>query len=127
MDDAQLIAKFEDTTLENLPHDDHVRLVWLYTRADGADRAIERITQGLIAYTTARGSSSAFHATRTWAWAVLIANATLASAAEEFDEFLAAHPYFQRRDLLGDHYSGELLNSDAARASIVQPDLTPLS
>ena len=126
MHDAQLIAEFEDTTLPDLPHEDHVRLVWLYTRDLGREAAIDRIRDGLIAYTAARGSAEWFHATRTWAWAVLITDAMLASPASTFAEFLAQHPHFVRRDLLGDYYSDVLLNSDEARASIIEPDLTPL-
>lgn len=126
LDDDQLVAQFEDTTLPNLPHEDHVRLVWIYTRHGGADHAIERIRDGLIAYTAARGSSAHFHATRTWAWAVLIASATLNSPAEHFEMFLVKHPEFVRRDLLNDYYSDALLNSDAARAGIVAPDVAPL-
>ena len=126
MDDAQLLAEFEDTTLPDLPHEDHVRLVWLYTRSSGAEAAIERIRDGLIAYTAARGSAEWFHATRTWAWAVLIADATLASVAATFPVFFAQHPHFLRRDLLSDYYSDELLNSDEARASAREPDLRPL-
>ena len=124
--DDELVAQFEDTTLPDLPHEDHVRLVWLYTRAGGADHAIEWIRDGLIAYTAARGSAAWFHATRTWAWGVLITRASVASPADSFDAFLAAHPEFLRRDLLGDYYSEELLTSDAARASALEPDLRSL-
>ena len=127
MHDAELLAQFEDTTLPDLPHEAHVRLVWLYTRGGGTDYAIERIRDGLIAYTAARGSAGWFHATRTWAWAVLIADATLASRASTFAEFLTQHPPFLRRDLLGDYYSDALLTSDAARSAPVPPDLRPLS
>ena len=127
MDDADLVAQFEDTTLPDLPHEDHVRLVWLYTRSLGQDDAISRIRDGLIAYTAARGSAQWFHATRTWAWAVLIADATLASTALTFEAFLAQHPQFLRRDLLSDYYSDALLTSDGARASVREPDLRPLA
>lgn len=127
MDDADLVAQFEDTTLPDLPHEDHVRLVWLYTREFGLDAAIDRIRDGLIAYTAARGSAEWFHATRTWAWAVLIADATLASPAGTFAEFLAQHPRFLRRDLLSDFYSEALLKSDEARRSALPPDLAPLA
>jgi hypothetical protein len=126
LDDAELLAQFEDTTLPDLPHEHHVRLVWLYTRAGGADYAIERIRDGLIAYTAARGSAAWFHATRTWAWAVLITDATLTAPADTFAEFLDEHLRFIRRDLLSDFYSEALLNSDEARASIAQPDLAAL-
>jgi hypothetical protein len=127
LDDAGLVAQFEDTTLPDLPHEDHVRLVWLYTRVGGADYAIERIRDGLIAYTAARGSAAWFHATRTWAWAVLITDATLTAPVGTFADFLAQHPQFIRRDLLSDYYSDVLLNSDEARASIVRPDRAALA
>jgi len=100
-----------------------VRLVYLYAR-NGEDAAA-RIRDGLIAYTAARGSTSHFHETRTWAWAVLIENAA-AGFDGDFDAFWAQHPQFDRRDLLSDHYSDELLGSDAAHDAIVQPDLAPL-
>jgi hypothetical protein len=122
MDDDLLVAEFEATTLPELSHRDHVRLVFLYNKTGDA---AARTRAGLIAYTAARGSSSAFHETRTWAWAQLIAAA--AHGYDDFDAFWAAHPEFDRRDLLGDYYSGELLNSPEARASIVQPDLAPLT
>ena len=122
MNDQDLLAQFEDTTLADLSHRDHVRLVFLYSKTGDA---VARIRDGLIAYTAARGSSSAFHETRTWAWAQLIVAA--ADAFDDFDALWAAHPEFDRRDLLSDHYSDELLNSAEARASIVQPDLAPLT
>ena len=121
MDDNTLVAEFEATTLPDLTHRDHVRLVFLYSRTGDA---ASRIRDGLIAYTAARGSSSAFHETRTWAWAQLIVAA--ADGFDDFDAFWAAHPEFDRRDLLSDHYSAELLNSAEAHDSIVQPDLAPL-
>ena len=126
MDDGELVARFANATLQHLPHDDHVRLVWLYAREGGAEYAVKRIREGLIAYTAARGSSAHFHETRTWAWAVLIADATLASSAATFTDFLAEHPRFLRRDLLSGYYSEALLASDEARATIVQPDLATL-
>jgi hypothetical protein len=121
MDDAQLIAEFEATTLPELSHRDHVRLVFLYSKTTDA---AARIRDGLIAFTAARGSATAFHETRTWAWAELIVAA--ADAFDDFDALWAAHPEFDRRDLLSDYYSDALLNSPEARASIVQPDLAPL-
>jgi len=121
VNDLDLLAQFENTTLPDLTHRDHVRLVFLYNQTGDA---AARIRDGLIAYTAARGSSQHFHATRTWAWAELIVAA--AHGYDNFDALWAAHPEFDRRDLLSDYYSDELLNSDLARASIVSPDLAPL-
>lgn len=123
MNDADLLAQFEDTTLPNLSHRDHVRLVFLYTKTGDA---IARVRDGLRAYTAARGTAHYFHATRTWAWAVLIENAAR-DFDGDFDAFWAQHPQFDRRGLLSDHYSDELLGSDEAHDAIVQPDLAPLA
>ena len=122
MNDQDLLDQFEATTLPDLTHRDHVRLVFLYSRTGDA---AARIRDGLIAYTAARGSAHYFHETRTWAWAQLIVAAADAFVGD-FDAFWVAHPEFDRRDLLSDHYSDELLNSSAAHDAIVQPDLAPL-
>ena len=122
MNGQDLLDQFEATTLPELTHRDHVRLVFLYSRTGDA---AARIRDGLIAYTAARGSAHHFHETRTWAWAQLIVAAADAFVGD-FDAFWAAHPEFDRRDLLSDHYSDELLNSPGAHDSIVPPDLAPL-
>jgi hypothetical protein len=43
-----------------------------------------------------------------------------------FDTFIARHPQLLRRDLMSAHHSDELLFSEEARASFVEPDLIPL-
>lgn len=123
MDDAELVEQFEATTLPNLSHRDHVRLVFLYARSGDA---VGRIRAGLKAYTAARGTAHYFHETRTWAWAVLIEGAA-AGFVGDFDAFWDAHPEFDRRDLLGDFYSEKLLNSDAAHDAVCEPDLATLA
>jgi hypothetical protein len=126
MHDDELIERFEAVTLDGLPHLDHVRLVWLYARRDGLEQAYPHVRDGLVHFTTVRGSSTSFHETRTWAWAALIVAALASSSADTVDGFLAEHPEFERKDLLNDYYSTELLTSDAARAEVVQPDLLPI-
>lgn len=123
MDDATLVELFENTTLPALTHRDHVRLVFLYTR-DGDGYA--RVRDGLIAYTRARGSESAFHETRTWAWAVLV-EAAAEGFTGNFDDFWAQHPQFDRRDLLDDYYEPGVLTSDPARTSVLEPTLLSLA
>ena len=121
MDDTTLLAQFERCTLPELTHRDHVRLVFLYSRTGDA---YEQVRDGLLAYTASRASSTAFHETRTWAWAVLIASAANGFDGD-FDAFWMRHPEFDRRDLLDDYYS-DILKTDAARTTVLQPDLRPL-
>ena len=122
MDDATLLAQFEDCTLPELTHRDHVRLVFLYAQQG---EPYERVRAGLIAYTASRGSAQWFHETRTWAWAELIA-AAAADFDGDFDAFWMSHPEFDRRDLLTDYYS-DILTTDAARTTVLRPDLRPLA
>ena len=118
MDDDELIATFEDTSLPHLSHEDHVRLVFLFAQRHGPERAYERVRAGLIAYTVARGSFAQFHETRTWAWASLVAK-DAAGFAGDFPAFLAQHPRFVRRDLLAEFYSDEVLASSEARETVI--------
>ena len=122
MDDATLVAQFENCTLPDLTHRDHVRLVFLYSRGGAA---YPRIREGLINYTAYRGSSGAFHETRTWAWAQLV-EAAAAGYTGDFDGFWMQHPEFDRRDLLDDYYEPGTLTSDEARITVLQPTLRRL-
>lgn len=117
MDDATLVSQFEDCTLPELTHRDHVRLVFLYVQTG---EPYERVRAGLVAYTASRGSASAFP----WAWAALIA-ASAVGFSGGFDDFWMSHPEFDRRSLLDDYYS-DILTTDAARQTVLQPDLRPL-
>jgi len=123
MDDVELVSQFEDTSLPDLSHRDHVRLVYLYAVEGGADAAYARVRKGLIAYTSARGVSHYFHETRTWAWAQLVASATVADGDGGFDAFAARHPEFDRRDLLDDYYAPGVLDSQEAHDAVVEPTL----
>lgn len=122
MDDATLVEQFENCTLPELTHRDHVRLVFLYP-SEGA--AYHRIREGLLAYTASRGSSGAFHETRTWAWAQLVVSAA-AGFTGGFDDFWAQHPEFERRDLFDGYYTPGVLSTGEARTTVLRPTRRPL-
>lgn len=110
MNDDELVTAFDSGTLRAFPHELHVRLTQAkLARMPEAD-ALASIRRGIRAMA---GDSGKYHDTRTAAWVTLIA---------------AGLPLEQlhRRDLLNDYYSPELLNSQAARDSFVEPDLKPL-
>jgi hypothetical protein len=56
----------------------------------------------------------------------VVGHYALRAGEDDFDAFLAAHPQLLERDLLGAHYSGARLFSEAARAAFVEPDLVAL-
>ncbi len=131
LDDDALLAGFTADTLTSFSHDDHVRVAWLLcTRSGTSAEALEAMTTGIRAMAASRGLSDKFHATRTAAWLALVDAAAHDTAgappAADSQAFLARHPELLDRAALDAYYSAGLLNSDAARAGFVAPDLAPL-
>lgn len=126
MDDDEFLDAFRCGTLTDLPHLNHVRVVYLVTRRQGSDDAISLARRGLRALADAAGVPDKYHETRTVAWARIIADRTIAAPGRSFAEFMELHPELRRKELLGDYYSTELLTSPRARAEFVPPDLRPI-
>ena len=67
--DAEFKARFLDTTLgtDQFHHADHVRMAWLFVTEHGMPHALDRFPAALRRYADAKGATSLFHATITWA------------------------------------------------------------
>lgn len=127
--DAEFIRDFESCELPNssFHHADHVRLTWVYVRRFGEVAAGDLITHGIIQFATHYGSPQKYHHTMTRAWVRLVAAAWRATPeANRFEDFVALHPHLLDRSALADYYSASHLDSAAARASWIEPDLRPL-
>ncbi|WP_147448676.1 hypothetical protein [Corallococcus terminator] len=127
MDDKTFLERFSRGELSEFPHLDHVRVVYLHTRATDRDTAVELTRTGLRLLTHRLGVPEKFHETVTVAWARLVGERAAVEPCRDFTSFLEHHPRFRRKDLLGDYYSGEVLFSAEARARFVEPDLRPLA
>ncbi len=121
MDDAALIDGFEAGTLEQFPHEDHLRVVFGFVVRHGRAEALDRVSAGILRMATAKGAPEKFHVTRTVAWTELVASAAdeCTTSAELFER----HPELLRRDLLDDYYSAGRLTTDEARTTFVAPDV----
>ena len=127
MDDAEFLRRFEDCTLEDFRHRDHVRLAWLYLRAYGWDGALDRVRLGIRRFATHHGAARKYHETMTVAWLALVAAAMEAEpGAAGFDDLLEAHPRLLESGALSEHYSPAVLASDLAREAWIEPDLRPI-
>jgi hypothetical protein len=127
--DDEFARAFESCELagELFHHADHVRLTWIYVRQLGERAATERVMAGIRRFATHNGSPQKFHYTQTCAWVRLIAAAHLSSPElVTFAEFIATHPELLGSDALGRYYSKALLDSPAARAGWVEPDISAL-
>jgi hypothetical protein len=123
MTDHELLAAFEDTSLEPFHHRDHVRVTFLYVRAFGEKGTRERLGPAILRYAEARNAGEKYHETITQAWIGLVA---ARADAESFEAMLAAHPELLNKDLLNGYYSPERLKSAEARTLWLEPDLRPL-
>ena len=56
MDDAALIAGFEAGTLEQFPHEDHLRVVFGLVVRQGRAAALEQVSAGILRMATAKGA-----------------------------------------------------------------------
>ncbi|MGN6870073.1 MAG: hypothetical protein ACTHMY_16900 [Solirubrobacteraceae bacterium] len=125
LSDEEFLEHYEAHALKDFSHQDHLRMAFAYARRGGEDAAV-RGARRIRGFAEALGVPGKYHDTLTVAWARIVGRLAVTSSAPSFEEFLAQHPHLQQRDLLGAHYSRDLLFSDAARAAFVEPDLAPL-
>jgi hypothetical protein len=129
LNDEEFVAEFESCRLPaaQFHHTDHIRLAWIYLRKMGEPGAAERMAESIQRFAAHIGKPEKFHVTMTRAWIRLVAAARERTPhATSFSEFVTAHPHLLDKDSLLKHYSKDRLESAAARACWLEPDLIPL-
>ena len=129
--ERQFIADFENLTLDpaTFDHRAHVYLTWLYLRDDSLseEQALERVGDGLRSFAAHHGAHGKYSQTITVALVRLIAAAYRRNPGVDFDRFMRDSPELAGdfRELLGRHYSDEVLFSANAQEKFMEPDLVP--
>jgi hypothetical protein len=129
MNDSEFLKAFEDCTLPHdaFPHRAHVRMAWLYLRADGWEVAIQKITDGIRRFAAANGADGKYHETITVFWARLVDYAiSCAPEIADFEVFIERYPHLLDGTLLKRHYSADVIRSEAARREWIEPDVRPM-
>ena len=133
MNDDDLRTAFESQSLsmEQWTHRAHVRMAWIYVDAVGRRRALERLRTGIRALNVAIGvqntESSGYHESLTVTWVALVASTiTHHGRQTSSDAFCDANPHLLTRTAVRIFYTRKRLLSPEARATFVEPDLTPL-
>lgn len=129
LSDAQFVDAMEQLRIANanFHHRDHIRLAWAYLRKDNPSLAGENLAKCIRGYATHNGAPHKYHHTITLAWVRIVAAAMqLTPALQSFDSFASAHPFLFDVRLPWTFYSAARLDSEAARASWIEPDLHPL-
>lgn len=129
LSDADFLAAVEAATYpgRDFGHRAHVRLAWLCLREHGFESGLERVRGLIQRYAAALGATGKYHETLTRAWAELVqVGLDAAPGVTSFDAFMEVRPELTDSRLLDRHYRKETLDSQAARAGWVPPDVTPL-
>jgi hypothetical protein len=125
MNDAEFLRQVEAGTIAEFPHRAHLRMAWLYLRAEGFEAGSEKICATIRHLAAAKGAPGKYHETITLFWAHLVQYAmSLTPEIDDFDVFIATHDHLLNPRLLTLHYSPALLAS--SRAAWAAPDLIPL-
>jgi hypothetical protein len=123
--DSEFLKQFEAGHLHEFPHRSHLRMAWIYLRAEGFERGSEQIRVGLRHLTEAHGAPGKYHETISMFWVHLVQHAiTLTPEIEDFETFIAAYDHLLDAGLLKRHYSPMLLKE--SRTAWAAPDLAPL-
>lgn len=124
MNDHEFVAAFEQCSLTNFHHRDHVRLAWIYLRDLSLLDALDRFTTSLKRFAAANGRPELYHATITWAYLLLIHERMERTPSDDFDSFALANPDLLtwKPSVLDDYYDPATLGSDLARRTFLMPD-----
>jgi hypothetical protein len=107
-------------------HREHLELVWSYLGRYSIHAAGEAVAGAIRHVARRHGAPDKYHDTMTQAWVRLVAFHRAGSQALTFDEFLAENPGLLDRSLLERHYTRDLLFSQSARATWIEPNIRDL-
>jgi hypothetical protein len=126
MTDVELVQAFESGTLEEFPHESHVRVAWWYLTQDPILVALPRFRAALQRFAAGKGKPERYHETITVAFMLLIADRLAADRGVTWPAFASRHPDLLQwqPSPLAPFYSEELLASPRAREAFVMPDMT---
>src|SRR5688572_20219440 len=133
MDDRTFLKKFEacQFSADQWHHREHIKAAYLYLRRHAFDHALERIRTGIKALNASQNVPETvkrgYHETTTQAWLRLVSLILHVYGPEKTsDKFYDEHPELSQSKTLRLFYSRKRISSAKAKATFVQPDLTPL-
>jgi hypothetical protein len=122
--DSQLLQQFDDGSLSEFAHRDHVRVAWLYVQRYGMPGALTAFSDALRRFAAAKGAHNLFHVTITWAYLLLIAERQAGSHAASWPLFAEQNPDLLawKPSILDRYYTADVLWSERARRTFLLPN-----
>lgn len=124
MTNEEFLKQFENASLEEFHHIDHIRIAWLYLRQFGFERGSQKIVEGVKYFAAAHNQSQRYHETITQFWIRAVEHCIQANRTiNNFNEFIDTFPFLKETASIYKHYTKQQLMSEIARAQWVDPDL----
>ena len=129
LSDFEFENKFKNTTLDSqlFNHEAHLRLAWIYIKNYGIDKAIYNLATQLINYISFLGAKDKYNETVTIASIKVVYHFILKSKSDNFKDFIKEFPRlnYNFKDVLVQHYNIDIINSEIAKSSFLEPDVLP--
>jgi len=127
--DTELESQFSNCTLEAslFNHEAHIRLAWIHVKKYDIDEAIINVDEQLIKFVSSLGARDKYNKTLTIAAIKAVYHFVQKSNSDNFKDFIDEFPRLKTnfKDLLSQHYSIDIFNSEIAKSSFLEPNLLP--
>lgn len=129
--DREFITQVEacEFPIPEFNHKAHIRLAYAYLVENNTKASIQLMKNTLIGLLEFAGiePSQKYHETITKAWVLAVHHfMSKTSNSESADEFINKNPELLDSKIMLTHYSAEVLFSQEARESFIEPNLSPI-
>ncbi len=127
--DTDFESQFSNSTLDAslFNHEAHIRLAWIHVTKYGVDKAVKNVNTQLVNYVASLGAQDKYNNTVTTAAVKAVYHFIQKSKSDNFKDFIEEFPRLKTnfKDLLSQHYSINIFNSENAKSSFLEPNLLP--
>jgi len=128
--DDDFLAAFNDCSAPRsaFNHLGHLRIGWIHLQRYPLRQAIDLTCDGIARFANHLGVPGKYNRTLSEALMLIMAHSGGVDRGKTFDVFVAENPALvgDALGLLGRYYTGDLLDSQAARKTFMSPDISPL-
>lgn len=130
LSNRDFLMQFRNKTLNpvHFNHVGHLRLAWIYLTHHDLETSVQGVCSGIKAYAESLGATTKFHITITDSLVRIMSKRLDGMTNKDWQSFLE-----QNRDMVDDaiavllqHFSRDVLFSEAARTALVKPDIRPI-
>ena len=127
MTDEEFLKEFEDCTLEEFHHSDHIRMAWIYLRKFGYETGSTKVKDGIKKFAAAKNANTLYHETITEFWVRLVHHVIVGNPqVEEFAEFFKSFWALRDSKSVFRHYTKDFLMSEKAKREWTPANLMPM-